>query len=261
VIHAELPHDREVFQHRSGRTGRAGRKGISCLLVPPRSRRRAERLLMDAGIRPLWGGPPTADEIRALDRDRLAADPAIVGGIGDDDADFANLLMQTRTPQEIAGALVRLWRARLPAAEEVVDPIESERRERHDRSERRERGDDGAAGVWFRCDVGRDRNADPRWLLPMLCRRGGIDRGDIGTIRIFDRETRFEVRADVAARFAANARRPDEEAISIVPDEAPPEGGGRERPGRSRPPRNDGPKRPHRGKRDGDHRGRRAQER
>jgi ATP-dependent RNA helicase DeaD len=35
VIHADLPKDPEVMQHRSGRTGRAGRKGVSILLVPP----------------------------------------------------------------------------------------------------------------------------------------------------------------------------------------------------------------------------------
>ena len=45
VIHAELPHDAEALQHRSGRTGRAGRKGVSALLVPVSRRRRAERLL------------------------------------------------------------------------------------------------------------------------------------------------------------------------------------------------------------------------
>jgi ATP-dependent RNA helicase DeaD len=33
VIHAELPTDPETLLHRSGRTGRAGRKGISALLV------------------------------------------------------------------------------------------------------------------------------------------------------------------------------------------------------------------------------------
>ena len=32
VIHADLPNDPEVMQHRSGRTGRAGKKGVSVLL-------------------------------------------------------------------------------------------------------------------------------------------------------------------------------------------------------------------------------------
>ncbi len=263
VVHADLPHDREVFQHRSGRTGRAGRKGISCLLVPAPRRRRAERLLMDAGVRPIWGGPPTADEIRALDRERLAVDPLIAEPLDDEDRDFARLLMETRSSEEIAGALVRLWRSRLPAAEDVVDPIENDRgkRDRFETDERRERGprDEGgtqAVGVWFRADIGRAQNADPKWVLPMLCRRGRIDRADIGTIRIFDQETRFEVRDAVAAEFAANARKPDDENISIIPAENLPEPAPRERgprgPRADRPrddrPRDDRPPRPHRGK-------------
>ena len=34
VIHADLPQNKQVLVHRSGRTGRAGRKGIAILLVP-----------------------------------------------------------------------------------------------------------------------------------------------------------------------------------------------------------------------------------
>ena len=44
-IHADLPNDREALLHRSGRTGRAGRKGVSVLIVPYTRRRRAEQLL------------------------------------------------------------------------------------------------------------------------------------------------------------------------------------------------------------------------
>ena len=58
VIHADLPNDAEVMQHRSGRTGRAGRKGVSVLLVPPARRRRAELLLNLAGIDAVWGTAP-----------------------------------------------------------------------------------------------------------------------------------------------------------------------------------------------------------
>ena len=59
VIHADLPNDAEVMQHRSGRTGRAGRKGVSVLLVPPARKRRAELLLNLAGIDAVWGTAPT----------------------------------------------------------------------------------------------------------------------------------------------------------------------------------------------------------
>jgi ATP-dependent RNA helicase DeaD len=40
VIHVEIPRDAETLQHRSGRTGRAGKKGTAVLIVPyPRRRR------------------------------------------------------------------------------------------------------------------------------------------------------------------------------------------------------------------------------
>ena len=50
VIHADVPRNREALLHRSGRTGRAGRKGVSALIIAPNRRRNAERLLRDAGI-------------------------------------------------------------------------------------------------------------------------------------------------------------------------------------------------------------------
>src|SRR3984957_14047604 len=105
----------------------------------------------------------------------------------------------------------RLYRSRLPALEEIADPgAEPERREPRQRPaiprgeahrppERKAR-DFGkphafgptAKGVWFRLDIGRSKNADPKWLLPMICRAGGLTKQDIGTIRIFDNEKKFE---------------------------------------------------------------------
>jgi len=38
--------------------------------------------------------------------------------------------------------------------------------------------------------IGRKKNAEARWLLPMICRRGGIDKHDIGAIRIMDTTNR-----------------------------------------------------------------------
>jgi ATP-dependent RNA helicase DeaD len=58
-------------------------------------------------------------------------------------------------------------------------------------------------------NLGRERKADPKWLLPLLCRRGGVTRADIGKIVIEARETRFEVTAAAAGAFAARSRKPD----------------------------------------------------
>ena len=53
MVHADLPSNSETLLHRSGRTGRAGKKGVSVLMVPHSRRRKAERLLAEAGDLPL----------------------------------------------------------------------------------------------------------------------------------------------------------------------------------------------------------------
>ena len=116
VIHSDLPNDAEVMQHRSGRTGRAGRKGVSVLLVPPARKRRAELLLNLAGIDAVWGTAPTADEIRKLDQERMLQDALFAEEATVDDLILARALLAERSPEDIAAALARLYRARLPVA-------------------------------------------------------------------------------------------------------------------------------------------------
>ncbi|MEI9931036.1 MAG: DbpA RNA binding domain-containing protein [Rhizomicrobium sp.] len=75
-------------------------------------------------------------------------------------------------------------------------------------------------GVWFKITVGRERNADPKWLLPEICRQGEITKKDIGAIRVYERETRFEVSPDVAEAFAIHvaARKKGGVRIFVAPD-------------------------------------------
>lgn len=205
VIHADLPHDAEVLQHRSGRTGRAGRKGTSVLLIPASKRRRAEQMLAIAKVNAEWTAPPTADEIRRLDGERMWQDPLFTEEASEEDTAMGQTLLARRSPEELAAALARIYRARLPEPEDVTDPgTGPERRERrvYDPADS-DRIDAEGPAVWFRLNLGRRDNADPRRLLPMLTRRGNIGRQEIGAIRIFDRETKFEIRGGAASRFAA----------------------------------------------------------
>ena len=229
VIHAELPNDPEVLQHRSGRTGRAGRKGVSVLLVPPARRRRAEILLRQAGIDAEWGPAPQADDIRKLDQERMLQNTLFTEAAAEDDLILARALLAERSAEDIAVALARLYRARLPSPEELLDPGHG--RSRDDRGQgkdgRPSRGDDAGAGtgsrksrirdnmaegsVWFRAAIGRKKNAEARWLLPMICRRGGIGKQDIGAINILDTATEFEVSQRVAESFAIRIKGPDKD--------------------------------------------------
>ncbi|MDQ2879369.1 MAG: DEAD/DEAH box helicase, partial [Pseudomonadota bacterium] len=71
VIHVELPRDAETLQHRSGRTGRAGKKGTAVLIVPYQRKRRVEMMLKGARIAVQWMPVPSTDDIRKADRSRL----------------------------------------------------------------------------------------------------------------------------------------------------------------------------------------------
>ncbi len=209
VVHASLPTEAATLLHRSGRTGRAGRKGTCVVIVPQLRRRRAEMLLAAANVSASWSGPPTVDEIRARDSERLLADPLLAGPIEPEDRELARTLLEGRAPEDIAAALIRLHRARLPEPEEVVavSARALERRPAGDappaprtRADRPDRIAPGE-GIWFRMAIGRHQRADPKWLVPLICRLGGVTKRDIGAIRIAERETLFEISPSTAARF------------------------------------------------------------
>lgn len=247
VIHADLPNDAETLLHRSGRTGRAGNKGLCMLIVPFNRRRKADALLAGAKLKITWGAAPTADEIRARDQERFLASSIFTDPATEEDTKLAQALKAGRTADEIALALVRVQRAQLPAPEDLAEdtgppsrrdarsPMPRERfQNRVDRSHTPQDRDNSVSRgdrrpphperdhsremVWFRVDIGRERNADPRWLLPLLCRAGDVTKSEIGAIKIFDRDTRFQVATEFADKFAEAARsmKPNEGRISRI---------------------------------------------
>lgn len=236
VIHADLPREKATLLHRSGRTGRAGRKGICALMVPFQRRRRLEQLLATANIKVTWQDAPKAEEIRARDQERMLEDPLLKEEMTPEDLVLAQALLAGRTAEEIAAALIRLYRSRLPAPEDMFDSGQADFTENRrdyrsdDRGERsegrfeRKRRDEGPRDShsdgpvsWFHMNVGRENNADPKWLIPLICRRGHVTKKEIGFIKIFDKETKFEIAADAAGRFMSAVEKSGDQEISIKP--------------------------------------------
>ncbi|MDE2302840.1 MAG: DEAD/DEAH box helicase [Sphingomonadales bacterium] len=220
VVHVEIPRDAEALQHRSGRTGRAGRKGTAILLVPFPRRRRVEAMLRDARIAADWIAPPSPEAIRAADSERLLATLLAPVEPGEGDRELALRLLGERSAEDIAMALVQAHRTRMPAPEELLAGDAAVQRGPRPGFE---------DSAWFRINIGRRHNADPRWVLPLLCRRGHVGRSEIGSIRIAAQETLFEVPGAIAQRFLAAVRRTagEDGDVEIVPvkgrphDEAP----------------------------------------
>jgi ATP-dependent RNA helicase DeaD len=349
VIHADLPNDSETLLHRSGRTGRAGKKGLCVLIVPFNKRRKADDLMMGAKLKVTWGAAPSPDAIRARDHERFLADPMFTEAATEEDLAAAKVLLETRSADDVAVALLRMHRASLPAPEEMSEDRGPPRRDsnfgdrprfndRNDRPERGERpsygrdrprndnvgerqgyiarpfGERSNAGrsdservkgdsmherapyrpaerperserperdeaprtsgysdrfsdraeraprpsryqddrpmVWFRLNIGRERNADPKWLLPLICKAGGVTKSEIGSIKIADRDTRFEIVAEFAEQFAESVRVNPAKEGHIARGDAPSENNNSydrpaERPARSeRPQRSERDERP-----------------
>ena len=222
VIHVEIPRDAETLQHRSGRTGRAGKKGTAAIIVPYNRRKRVESMLRGAKIAAEWRDPPTPPEIRAKDRERLLTALLAPAEFDEEDRALAQKLMEQRPAEDIAAALVQVHRAAMPSPEELLAGSPEARDKA--KEERHRPGFEDT--VWFRIAIGRRQNAEPRWILPLLCRRGHITRNEIGAIKVGPEETFFQVPRAVAGKFADALQRTasseDEQDAILI--EAAPEG-------------------------------------
>ncbi|CTQ49229.1 DEAD/DEAH box helicase [Jannaschia donghaensis] len=215
VIHAELPTGSDTLLHRSGRTGRAGRKGVSALIVPPAAKRKAQRLLGWAKLSATWAPAPGADEVREKDRERMLADPAWLEQVSEDDQDTVAELTSRFSAEQLAAAYLRLKAERQTAPEDLSDVSTT-----FSPTPRPEFG----PSVWFAIQGGRKAHQDPRRLLPMLCKVGGLTRDSIGAIRIRDEESFFQISEAQADAFV-KALGPDmigEDGLTIRRSDAPP---------------------------------------
>lgn len=211
VIHADLPSNPDTLLHRSGRTGRAGRKGVCTLIVPSHRRGAATRVLRMARLTAEVVAAPSIAQIEERTRERILNDPSLQAGPGDGQEALVRTLVEAHSPEALAAAYVRLQSESRPSPEELIEVDLHPKRERRDRNgesaggagrpPRNHREFEG--GVWFRVSIGHKHRADPRWLLPLICKSGGVKGRDVGSIRIFDTETQFQITRERADGFAA----------------------------------------------------------
>jgi len=236
VIHADVPENAESLTHRSGRTGRAGKKGVNILLVEERERKKAERLFNEARLRLRWTPPPGANAVAERDRQRVAESirAALEGGGASPAANvLAEELLATQPAIAVVAALLdRALGEQSPGEELGIVELAPARGEYP--SAAGPRRVDGPM-VQFTINLGTRDRAQPNWILPMVCRRGNVTKREIGAIRVGPDRTWFEILASAAPAFAAAAAEPDlrNPQISIQRAEGP-------APATSAPPRRPG---------------------
>ncbi len=301
VIHADPPSDSEVLTHRSGRTGRAGNKGVSIVLAPPAARERVTQMFRRARVQASWKPAPTpADVLAAADKrlklelsaERTTPPDARLTALAADLLASMDPTLLVATLLESAGhagpceplpiAPVEALPARRAFAPPVPysshaplanthAPHASTRPQAGPRAYSKappqgarpynnappqgarpynnappqgarpfnnappqgprpfnnapparmanaapiprarlgKEGDAPSTFVPFRVNWGANNGADPRRLLALLCRRGGVNSKQIGAIRIGPVASTFEVCSVSAPEFAKAAQRPD----------------------------------------------------
>lgn len=234
VIHADPPSDPETFIHRSGRTGRAGRKGTSVIVVPPPAREYVNRLFRGAGITATWKPAPSPEDVLREADLRLAAELEAPAE-GEPDTRLTGLaesLLAKVDPVALVAKLLARMEHTGPTAPQPVTPLypptAPEKRPArgphpaYARGPRFPQREESGAFVPFQVTWGGRHGADARRLLALVCRRGGIQSDQVGTILVGDFVSSVEVASVVAPSFARSAARPDarDPRVRIRPIEA-----------------------------------------
>jgi ATP-dependent RNA helicase DeaD len=221
VIQIEPPTDVETYTHRSGRTGRAGKHGMSVLFVTPSHYPTIARGLSRAKITHRVEPIPGADVIRRAREEKLVA--WLSRESEDEQIDPHALSIAERV---VAGdqrviAVARLIEkaglrgptqprdVRAPSAPRDIRPVSRAGAVSPPRGPSDGKRATGGGWVTFQVTWGGRHGADARRLLAVVCRRGDIRGADVGAIRIEAAYSLVDIAAPVAERFETQAAEPD----------------------------------------------------
>ena len=221
VFNFDLPDDPEVYVHRVGRTGRAGREGVAITLLSPRERFLLRRIEEYTRFRMTRAELPTIQQIenhrQALILEQLEV--WIRRGRCRREREMVDLLMETgHAPEDIAAAALKLARGEEKKRPiEPVTPIKEEqlrtqqrKNERPVRRTGREAAPTGRRGgerdrdmVAVRLDVGRDDGIGINHVVASLSHYSGISGSQLGKIRLEATSTLVDVPESLVARLMA----------------------------------------------------------
>ncbi len=258
VINYDVPSAPEVYVHRIGRTGRAGREGVAITLADPREHRFLRTIEATikhkVDVRPL----PTESDLlaRRLETTREALRTQLQKGGLEHARQTVDALAQEFDVLDIAAAAIQLLQASeepaiappplvaLTSADTDARPSArpAARAGRRDRDEdgrpgrptgRADRGSDGGRVV-LRLSVGKTAGVRPADIVGAITGEAGVPSRVLGSIRVADAFSLVEVpeelsRAIVAALRSTSIRG---RKVSVRPEAGGPPGRTRTTPGR-----------------------------
>ena len=216
VFNYDLPDDPEIYIHRIGRTGRAGKTGVAISMVTPREKRllrQIESLIRQPLIKSTL---PTEEDIRNHRENELLENVKVWlarGRYAREREMVARLVEEGHDPLEIAAAALKLARAdekQRPLGEvsEVQDasPRRYEKggkRSSHRNYEDRETVSHEPGMVRLNLNLGRIHGIRPNDVVGTIAFHADIPGHTIGKIHIQDKFTLVDVPEKFAARVLA----------------------------------------------------------
>jgi ATP-dependent RNA helicase DeaD len=218
VFNFDLPDDPEVYVHRVGRTGRAGREGIAISLLTPKDRWQLRRVEDYTRFKLKQAELPTIQQIenhrQALLMEQLEV--WIKRGRCRREREVVDMLMLTgHTPEDIAAAALKL--ARGDEKKRPIDPITPIKEEQFNPRERktdrfaRRGGSAGPGGrrgpdrdkdmVPLKLDVGRADGIAVNHVVASLAHYSGITSAQLGKIRLEANHTLVDVPEQLVGRL------------------------------------------------------------
>jgi ATP-dependent RNA helicase DeaD len=206
VFNLGLPVGSASYGHRVGRTARAGAEGEAWSIITASERGRLLRMAASVGSQPQFATVPTAGEIVAARRRRLAV--RVEESLGEGlalPAEFAALAAANGAEAVLAALVHRL----------VPDAPVEQRPPPRPATHQRPTG----ATVDLFLGVGEDDGATPGTVVAIVCRGAGIDGSRLGRLRLFPRHTLLSVVEDVAERVLGAALHYRGRRIPVRPDQ------------------------------------------
>ena len=236
VVNYDLPEDPEVFVHRIGRTGRAGKDGVAISLLSPRDTRMLRRIEGYTRQKQTKLELPTKEEILQSRRDKLAERMEIWlqrGRYSNEMEIVEKLVAAGHEPMDVAAAALRVVREKdkEQAVENIakVNEWKSHAQRKHKkrnegRGNKRSRANFGsrksheAGMVRLSLDKGRSDGIRPGEVVGTLAYHAKISGKVIGAISIQDDHTFVDVPDNIVDKVLAkngNYRLRDKTKIMI----------------------------------------------
>ena len=202
VIHADLPKTKESLVHRSGRTGRAGNKGISILMVPQQNSKKIQRLLDNSKIKAEWKNPPSREDIIMQDDLRLMQNLMHLDASSEEENNLVDKILNKYNAKQVALALIRKFQEKRYIPDDLEPFIEkNSNRNIHKLNEK---------SVWFKLNSGSNQKVDKQHLLNNLNNLFKISKKDIGILKIEKEMSFIELNSKVVDKLLNALKNNDE---------------------------------------------------